>query len=130
MEQLFLEDLKGKTDEEVRDHLVANYSVSRDTVDLYDILLAYESVGSWGCDSNSYFLLRDKITGDLFETYASHCSCYGFEDQFSPEAVSVEYLQSDKHRVSLGGYDNSPAENERAIVEFLKSAAIAKAKGE
>ena len=72
--QLFLADLEGLTDQQVREHIVSSYEVSTDDLDRFDILIAYESVGSWGCDSSSFFLLRDKATGELYENHGGHCS--------------------------------------------------------
>ena len=123
---LALEDLKNLDDEGVRAHIVADYEVDRAVVDKFDILVAYESVGSWGCDSSSWFLLRDRETGKLFEINGSHCSCYGFEGQFEPEETNVAALQ---HRAEkgdltyLGGYDASLGENSNVMVEFVKGLA-------
>ena len=61
----------------------------------YQILIAGEWEDSY--DGHSYFLLKDKESGKLFEVHGSHCSCYGFEGQFEPEAASIEYLQSEHY---------------------------------
>ena len=119
MNKLYLEDLSGLLEDEVKEYIVSSYEVDASEVDKYEILVAYESVGSWGCDSSSWILLKDKETGKLFETHGSHCSCYGFEGQFEPEETTVEYLQSDKFFFCCGGYDNSAEENERLIKEYL-----------
>ena len=88
---------------------------SRKKLENMEILIAYESVGSWGCDSSSYFLLRDKITKKLYECYGSHCSCYGFEGQLDLEETTEEAL---KFRTSIagnlfytGGYDSNSHDN-------------------
>ena len=119
MENLYLEDLSGCSEDEVKKHIVSSYEADEKEVEKYEILIAYESVGSWGCDSSSWFLLKEKATGKLFETYGSHCSCYGFEGQFEPEETTVEYLQSDNFCLSCGGYDNSDGENEILVKEYL-----------
>ena len=119
MENLYLEDLSGCSEDEVKKHIVSSYEADDKEVEKYEILIAYESVGNWGCDSSSWFLLKEKATGNLFETRGSHCSCYGFEDQFEPEETTVEYLQSDKFYLSCGGYDDNGEENERLIKEYL-----------
>ena len=119
MENLYLEDLSDCSEDEVKKHIVSSYEADEKEVEKYEILIAYESVGSWGCDSSSWFLLKEKATGKLFETYGSHCSCYGFEGQFEPEETTVEYLQSDKFYLSCGGYDNSDGENEILVKEYL-----------
>lgn len=119
MEKLYLEDLSGMSEEEVKQHIVSSYEVEPSIVDKYEILVAYESVGSWGCDSSSWILLKEKSTGDLFETNGSHCSCYGFEGQFEPEETSVEYLQSDRFYFCCGGYDGNEAENVSKVKKYL-----------
>jgi hypothetical protein len=121
MKTLYLEDLKDLTEAQIKKHLVSEYNADEKEVNKYKILLAYESVGSWGCDSSSFFLLQEKKTKKLFEVHGSHCSCYGFEDQFTPELSDVKYLKSEHFGVSLGGYDNSPADNERLIKEYCKA---------
>ena len=121
MENLYLEDLKGLSQDEVKQHISSNYDYPLQQLDKYDVLVAYESVGSWGCDSSSWILLRAKVTGDLYENHASHCSCYGFEEQFEPEITTVEYLQSDKFYFCCGGYDYNEEDNEKSVKEYLKT---------
>lgn len=133
-----LEDLKSMTEQEVLDHLAIEYSDEQEYSDSedqtdseqsrekniqeakkmlsdYKVLIAYESVGSWGCDSSSFFLLKHKETGELFEINGGHCSCYGFEGQLELEGTTVEAL---KHRITkgqgvftLGGYDSDELGN-------------------
>lgn len=120
MKRLFLEDLKGKKVAEIRQHLVDEYQATKQQAAKYEILVAYESVGSWGCDSSSYFLLRDKADGKLYEVRGSHCSCYGFEGQFEPEEATLEYLKSDKFHFHCGGYDENETTNQKAVADFMK----------
>jgi len=35
--------------------------------------------------------------GKLLENYGSHCSCFGLEDQWKPNKVSVKYTQKQLH---------------------------------
>ena len=101
-----LQDLKGKSEKEILKHLCETYSgdgIGNGCPDKSDIkkakeklagkkvLIAYESVGSWGCDSSSFFLLKDSKTKDLFEVHGSHCSCFGFEGQLKLEPTSISY---------------------------------------
>ena len=120
MNTLFLEDLKNMTEIEVKQHIVTEYAVNEKTVDKFDILVAYESVGHWGCDSSSYYLLRNKADGKLYEVHGSHCSCYGFEGQFEPEETSIEYLKSDRFRFYTGGYDDNGKENTAMVLDFMR----------
>lgn len=119
MKQLFLEDLKDFTEKEIREHLVSEYEATKEGIDRFDILIAYESVGSWGCDSSSFFLFRDRETKELYENHGSHCSCYGFEGQFSPEKTTIEYLKSDNFYFSTGGYDSSDVANTKAVKDYI-----------
>ncbi|PHE75142.1 hypothetical protein [Bacillus wiedmannii] len=120
MELLVLEDLKDMSEEELRDHIVEDYEVEHEELDKYDILIAYESVGSWGCDSESFFLLNNKETGQLFENHASHCSCYGFEHQFEPEETTVEYLQSEHFGFCNGLYDEDSEGNRDKVMRYIE----------
>lgn len=137
-----LEDLKEMTEQEILKHLASNYSGDASGFDYGEIektdiekaeealknmavLVAYESVGSWGCDSSSFFLLQDKETKKLFEVHGSHCSCYGFEGQLQLEETSVDAL---KFRIkeagsvfSLGGYDSNEEENKSIVARFIES---------
>lgn len=125
---LFLGDLSELSLQEVKDHIKADYSGVRDgggeevVVDLEgcEIIIAYESVGSWGCDSSSFFLFRkdDK----LYEVNGSHCSCYGFEGQWTPEETTLVALF---HRANCGnlfyagGYDDDSEKNQRKAVDTI-----------
>lgn len=53
-------------------------------------------VWDYSCEDysgNAYLLYRDSRDGLLYEVHGSHCSCYGLEDQFSPEKVSTKRLK-------------------------------------
>ncbi len=119
---LALEDLKGMTEFQVKQHLELQYSgegvavaeVSK-ALENMEVLIAYESVGSWGCDSTSFFLFKDK-DGKLYEVHGSHCSCYGFEGQFRLEesdAKALKFRAKGKNYglFSTGGYDDNSDSN-------------------
>lgn len=135
---LALEDMKNLSEAEVKDHIAAEYAgdvsgfsygtpTEAEEKELaaklaaYDILVAYESVGSWGCDSSSWFLLRDKEKGTLHTISGSHCWCFGFEGQGQIEDADLIYLKSDRFYVPLGGYDEDSKNNEKAIRDFVAS---------
>lgn len=49
---------------------------------------------SYGHESyEGYAIVIFKRDGKLFEVNGSHCSCYGLEDQWSPEETTVEALE-------------------------------------
>ena len=140
MRQLFLADLKERSNEEVLEHLAMNYSgtasetyskgestekdVAEARVLLKDktVLIAYESVGSWGCDSSSFFLLQD-AQGKLYEIHGAHCSCYGFEGQLDLEETTLQALKfrlgNDGILFSCGGYDDECDENHEAAKKYI-----------
>ena len=121
---LLLEDLNGMSEAEVKTHLVNEYEAEQGIVDDLEILIGYESVGSWGCDSSSFFLFRGK-DGKLYEVHGSHCSCYGFEGQFDLEETTIEALkfrinESYNHSVFYtGGYDDHEKENIKAATDYI-----------
>lgn len=136
MNQLFLADLKDLDEAGVKAHIAEEYAGEKSGFDYgdptaadkskvakylesYDVIIAYESVGAWGCDSNSYFLLKHKDTGQYQEFSGAHCSCYGFEGQFDPQETSIEYLKSDKFNFYCGEYDDNETENQKAVKDFL-----------
>lgn len=119
MKQLLLEDLEKCTDKVVREGLINEWEADKTEVSKYFILIGYESVGDYGCDSSAFYLLRNKKTKKLFTVYGSHCSCYGFEGQFNLEPVELKYLKSDKFSFYTGGYDNKSDENTKLVKQFI-----------
>ena len=114
---LTLADLNGYSQSDIIDHIVSSYQAKREDFEGVDFLIAYESVGDYGCDSSSWFLFEKN--GKLYENHASHCSCYGFEGQWTPEETTIEYLVSDKFYLPYGGYDNDSNGNEEAVKKYL-----------
>lgn len=119
--RLTLEDLTDETDEQIRAHWVSKWEIKQEEAEIYNPIASYESVGDYGCDSSAWFLIQDRETGALLEVHGSHCSCNGFEGQFTPEPTTLEYLKSDKFGLSCGGYDGNEAGNKAAVVAFLKT---------
>lgn len=137
MKTLVLQDLEKMSEQEVINHLVENYSGERESwptsdnqkndlkklLEQYEVIIAYESVGDYGCDSSSFFLLKHKENGKLFEIHGSHCSCYGFEGQLDLEETDVESLRARVENGGniffCGGYDNNETENQKAVKEFI-----------
>ncbi len=135
---LALGDLKGQSEIEIKQHISNNYAGTvsgfeyghpseseKDllfkTLENFDLLIAYENVGGWGCDSSSWFLLRDKQTGTLYENHGSHCSCYGFEGQWSPEETTFGHIISDKFYFPAGGYDDESEANAEAVKAYASA---------
>jgi len=125
---LALADMQDLTEEKVKEELERYYSgdgVDQKEVHDFlleaDILIAYESTGSYGCDSASFFLIRKgKIRHTYYTVLGSHCSCSGFEGQFKPDKVSLEYLKSKQFKMWTGGYDDEANGNEEAVKKFIQ----------
>jgi hypothetical protein len=121
MKHLFLEDLADTDLSQLKVHLLEEYKATENQLKGITILVAYESVGSWGCDSSSFFLFRQG--GKLWEVHGSHCSCYGFEDQWLPEETSLVALKDRAEKGNVfycGGYDNNSTVNQKLVAEFVK----------
>ena len=119
MKQLFLCDFENETNKCLIDRIVDEYKVDKEEVTKYHILIAYQSEGDWGCDSSSWFLLKDNDE-NLFEVSGGHCSCYGFEGQWEPQESSWAYLLSDKFYFNSGGYDDQRDLSKELIAKFIK----------
>ena len=117
---LALGDLSDYSEKDIFNHLVKEYTAPANICHLYKIHIAYESVGDYGCDSNSFFLLEDISTNKLFTVYGSHCSCNGFENQFDLEETSLNYLNSNSFYLVAGGYDNRSEVHKTLIKAYLK----------
>jgi hypothetical protein len=57
-----------------------------------DLVMAYYSYEDY--QGSAMVVYRDKRDGKVYANYGSHCSCYGLEDQWSPEEVSLKELLS------------------------------------
>lgn len=133
-----LGDLKEMDEKSIIEHLAKEYTGEQyvrakeseineamEKLKEYSVLVAYESVGDYGCDSSSFFLLKHNETGELYEIHGSHCSCYGFEGQLDLEKTTIEAL---KHRVNkgngvfnCGGYDDNGNKNQKIVNEYIKN---------
>lgn len=133
---LALADLKDMNEATVKAHIADQYGGNksgfeygspddadkakvRADLERFDILIAYEHVGSGGCDSASWFLMRERATGKLFEFSGGHCSCYGFEGQYEPEETTLAYLTSDKFGWYGGGYDDAADQHRQMIKDHI-----------
>lgn len=70
MEHLYLADMEGMTEVEIKRHIADEYAGAdaekqplADFLEGHDVVVAYESVGDYGCDSASWFSLRAKDAG-------------------------------------------------------------------
>jgi hypothetical protein len=100
---MYLQEFKSNDD------IIHQFNAPSDALDGAEVLLAWYGYGSY-CGSAYVLWRRD---GVLYENHGAHCSCYGLEDQWAPEEVSVhELIQR-----NLGGddyYDGS-SEAQKAL---------------
>lgn len=90
---LLLGDFDGDTVDGLRPRIVAEYEIEASALDSLTILAAAGDCG--GHEEGHWFLLR-RDDGALLENEASHCSCYGFENQWGPTETSVVALLARK----------------------------------
>ena len=92
------------------DSMLSDFEI--DSVGDFNVLVArYDQEDYEG----SAFVLLEK-EGQLYEVYASHCSCFGLEYQFEPKPVSIDDLKANLER----GYQFDGCEKEvRDILESL-----------
>lgn len=79
-----------------------------------DVLVA--SMTTDGTESSAFHLLR-AADGSLLLNHAGHCSCYGYEEQWTPEPTSLAEL---KRRVESGWFVTDDAANGR-IKDFIRA---------
>lgn len=138
---LTLQDLKGKSEADILEHLATQYSgtasghdygsITNETIAAAnellknkEVLIAYESVGDYGCDSSSFFLLRCKATDKIYTVNGSHCSCFGFEGQLDLQETELAALKLQNENGGVfypGGYDENEQENRQFISDYIKS---------
>lgn len=128
IEMLALEDFAGLSEHAVKAKIAEDFEIPSEALDGIRILVAYMSVGSWGCDSAAFIVFEQD--GLLYEVNGSHCSCYGFgssghsgdgHTQWQPEPVgTVEaILKRDSWALAAGGYDSDREGNATAIKQHL-----------
>lgn len=57
-----------------------------------DVRVCYASYECEFYEGYAFVIFYDKRTKKYYEVNASHCSCYGLEEQWLPEEISVEGL--------------------------------------
>ena len=73
--------------------MLRDFQINKEDVKGYKVLYAWYE---YECYSGTSFVLLKKGR-KLYEVNASHCSCYGLEDQFDLEETTVEALLKRKH---------------------------------
>ena len=82
-----------------------------------DVNILFASYGNANYSGEAWVLFEQD--GKLYEVNGGHCSCYGLEDQWSPEDVMLEELE---HRLVNGTFgEDSYADNyfKERLCEFL-----------
>lgn len=70
------------------DDVFNRFNVKEDEQKDVEFIYAY-----YWCDYDGSAFVLFARKGKLYEVNGSHCSCYGLEDQWSPEETSVEALR-------------------------------------
>lgn len=77
---LMLGNAWNQTDAE--EAIIAEYQCSVEDLEPYNVLVAFYSYESYSGDS--YLLLQNRKTRELFVVTGGHCSCNGLEGMFEP----------------------------------------------
>lgn len=81
------------------------------------INILFASYGENNYSGNAFVLFeRDK---KLFEVNGAHCSCYGLENQWSPEETTLEAIEFRLSNGKMGVDDYSGNEFSKELKEFL-----------
>ncbi len=81
------------------------------------IIFASYGVGDW--DGDAYVLFQRD--GELFSVQASHCSCYGLEDSWSPERTTLEF---EEQRNEVDGWGHFLEDHEASPEDFSKALSV------
>lgn len=73
---------------------------------------------TYACYSGDAWVLFEK-GGNLFEVNGSHCSCYGLEDQWAPEEVSLKQLENRLTKGTFGTDSDDIYEFKNELMKFL-----------
>lgn len=113
MSVLALADFAGMDESAIKAKIAEDFGIESTVLDGCDIVVAYMSVGDWGCDSGAFIVFRRD--GHLYEVNGSHCSCHGFNEQnycggdtqWEPELIErIEAVtQRENRALACGGYD-------------------------
>lgn len=83
MNFLCLDELKGFSQVDIITHVEDTFNIRLKRNEFFLISKEYNDY-----QSENYFLFIDN--GKLYENYAYHGSCYGFDGQWEPEMVSLD----------------------------------------
>ncbi len=113
-------DLAGMKENEAIASLYKDFNVPASRQDVSRLVVAYMSVGAWGCDSDAFIVYKAK-NGKFYEVHGSHCSCYGFEGQWEPELVEdfTVFANRSDYMLAGGGYDDDQEKNAIGIRRVL-----------
>lgn len=121
---LALADFAGMDEAAVKAKIADDFGIGPASIADCNIVVAYMSVGDWGCDSGAFIVFERG--GKLYEVNGSHCSCYGFDEadymggtetQWQPEPVETvaAILQRSDRALACGGYDRDQHGNAERI---------------
>lgn len=89
-----------------------------DAIERYkDINILFASYGYENYSGDAWVLYEQN--GKLYEVDGSHCSCYGLENQWSPEEVTLPELEYRLINGSFGDDDYSGSDFKKELKEFL-----------
>ena len=91
----FEESLTSYTIEQVKEFVMVNSPNEKD--EFKDLIPICGVLNSYGYEEDAEVHLVNPYTGKFYSVHGSHCSCYGFEDQFKLEENPVKYLMTTQY---------------------------------
>ncbi|USV41034.1 hypothetical protein [Xanthomonas phage BUDD] len=103
--------------------LINQFNITGSEVDGAEIILAYYNYEDY---SGEAFVLFRRFDGKYYEVNASHCSCYGLENQWEPEPTTLEAIVYRLEHGDLGRHYswNRDEKGENKFADELEEAII------
>jgi hypothetical protein len=86
-------------------------------VDREGVNILFASYGSANYEGSAWVMYEKD--GELYEVNGSHCSCYGLEDQWSPEEVLLAEVENRLINGTMGEDEWSGNNFKKELCEFL-----------
>lgn len=82
-----------------------------------DINILFATYGYENYSGDAFVLFEEN--GELYEVNGGHCSCFGLEDQWEPDKVSLNELEHRLLNGTFGQEDYAGNEFKKELCEFL-----------
>lgn len=92
-------------DFEKEDDIIYHFKIDKSELNNCEIIIA--SYDTPGYEGYATVIIKNMNDGLYYEVNASHCSCYGLENQWDPELIgNGDLLEEYSKRITVGEWDN------------------------